>query len=104
MDLVEEIYKLTAMFPSEERYGLTSQVRRAAVSVPSNIAEGYGRKDRGDHVRRLSIANGSLKELETQLIIAGRLKHVTREQCKKSWSLAQSTGKMLKSLMNSLTS
>lgn len=63
-------YKLTEHFPKSELYGLTSQIRRSAVSVPSNIAEGYGRKTKGEYVQFLHIALGSLRELDTQLIIA----------------------------------
>lgn len=80
MDLVISIYKVSALFPKEEKYSLTQQIRRAVVSVPSNIAEGYGRKHRGDYTHHLSIANGSLKEVETQLIVAGRLVYINQEQ------------------------
>jgi len=76
MDLVVEIYRLTKTFPSEERYGLTSQLRRAAVSVPSNIAEGRGRFGLGGFLYHLSVANGSLGELETQLLISERLEYL----------------------------
>ncbi len=103
VDLVEMIYELTRGFPDEEKFGLTSQLRRAAVSVPSNIAEGYGRQHRGDYLRHLSFANGSLKELETQLIIAGRLGFISREQTKPVWDASQRTGKMLLALMHSLS-
>lgn len=102
VEMVEEIYKLSAHFPSEERYGLTSQIRRAAVSVPSNIAEGYGRRRKGQYLHHLDIANGSLTEVETQLIIAGRLDLVAKEQAQKAWSLLQDTGKMLTGLTRSL--
>jgi len=102
MDLVEEIYRVAAKLPSDEKYGLISQMKRASVSVPSNIAEGYGRRDRGDYLRHLSYSNGSLKELETQLIIVGRLKIATREKLAKAWSLAQESGKMLQALIASL--
>lgn len=70
MELVDEIYKLTKTFPSEEKFGLTSQMRRCAVSIPSNIAEGYKRKSIGEYLRFLNIADASAAELETQLLIA----------------------------------
>ncbi|MEE8399101.1 MAG: four helix bundle protein [Desulfobacterales bacterium] len=68
-----EIYRITRGFPKEERYGLTSQIRRSAVSVPSNIAEGYGRKTTADYIRMLYISYGSICELETQILLAGDL-------------------------------
>ena len=68
-----EIYRITAKFPKEERYGLTSQIRRCVVSIPSNIAEGYGRKTTLDYVRMLYISYGSVCELETQILLAGCL-------------------------------
>ena len=73
MVLVEDIYKLTAAFPKEEVYGLTAQMRRAAVSVPSNLSEGSGRKSSKEFLNFLSISLGSLAELETQLHIVSRL-------------------------------
>ena len=73
MDLVTEVYKLTQKWPVEEKYGLTSQLRRAAVSIPSNIAEGSARGSRADFSRFLNIAQGSLAEVETQLEIAYRV-------------------------------
>lgn len=102
VEMVEEIYRVSAAFPDQEKYGLTSQIRRAAVSVPSNIAEGYGRRRTGHYVHHLDIANGSLKEVETQLIIAGRLNFIEKEQAQTAWSLLQETGKMLTSLTRSL--
>lgn len=79
MELVEDIYKVSAFFPKEEIYGLTSQLRRSAVSIPSNIAEGAGRKGKVEFSRFLYIALGSLSELETQLEIAIRLNYVQKE-------------------------
>jgi four helix bundle protein len=74
IDLVEKIYTMSALFPEEERYGLTSQIRRAAVSVPSNLAEGAARNSIKEFLNFISISLGSLAEVETQLIIAHRLK------------------------------
>jgi four helix bundle protein len=76
IDLVEELYKLTDNFPKSELYGLTSQIRRAAVSIPSNIAEGAGRNSNKEFMHFLYIALGSLSEVETQLIIAKRLDYI----------------------------
>lgn len=73
MDLVEEIYRVSKEFPANEQYGLTNQIRRAAVSIPSNIAEGSGRKSDKELLQYLSVALGSLAEAETQLLIAERL-------------------------------
>ena len=102
MDLVEAVYRLTNEFPAEEKFGLTSQLRRAAVSIPANIAEGYGRVHRGDYLRHLSIAKGSLMEVETHLIIAVRLKFASREKVAESWRLSQQVGKMLTRLIEAL--
>ena len=71
-----EIYRVTKKFPREEIYGLTSQIRRSAVSVPSNIAEGYGRKTKGEYIQALYIAYGSNCELETQIMLSGDLGYI----------------------------
>ena len=78
--ITERVYRLTRDFPPEEKFGLTSQLRRAAVSVPSNIAEGWGRNSTGSFVRYLRIAHGSLAEIETQITIAHRLGYVSESQ------------------------
>ena len=70
MELATEVYRLTAGFPKEEKYGLTSQIRRAAVSIPSNIAEGAGRNSKKEFVQFLAISNGSSYELQTQLLLS----------------------------------
>jgi len=102
MDLVVAVYGLSRRLPAEERFGLMSQMQRASVSVPANIAEGYGRIHRGEYVHHLSIARGSLAELETHVAIAVRLEYVAREDAVEVWNLAQEVGKMLSSLIQSL--
>lgn len=101
MDLVEGVYLLTKALPDTERYGLTSQMQRAAVSIPSNIAEGYGRGGQ-DYRRFAIISRGLLMELETQHEIAVRLGYLDRESLRTVWSLAQDVGKMLHKLISSL--
>ena len=102
MDLVVETYQLTRALPKSEAYGLTSQMRRAAVSIPANIAEGHGREHLGDYLHHLSIANGSLMELETHLLIASRLAYLRREQVEPVFKLAAEVGRMLAGLTNKL--
>lgn len=102
MDLVEMVYRLTKQFPSEELYGLTSQLRRAVVSIPSNIAEGQGRNTENEFNRFLSIAYGSLREVETQLLIAVRLEYVRQSDFQPVQDLCDETGRILNGLMNSL--
>ena len=102
MELATSSYQVTESLAPAERYGHQSQIRRAAVSVAANIAEGYGRKHRGDYVRMLSIARGSLCEVETLFAIAARLKMVPRPGAVQIWGLCQDVGKMLRKLMDSL--
>ncbi|MGL6074472.1 MAG: four helix bundle protein [Fimbriiglobus sp.] len=102
MDLVEMSYNITKRFPKEELFGLTNQLRRAAVSIPANIAEGYGRSHRPDYLRFLAIARGSLFELETHLILCGRLEYASREDLTPIWQTCQEVGKMLRRLIEVL--
>jgi len=97
MDLVEGVYRLTKQFPKEELYGLVSQLRRSAVSVPSNIAEGHCRNGRREYIHHLSIALGSLGEVETQILIARRLGYASDDT-----ALASETGRLVVGLMHSL--
>jgi four helix bundle protein len=103
MDLVVLIYKVTEEFPSKERFGLTNQVRRAVVSVPSNIAEGQGRHATRDFLRCLSIAHGSLQEVETQLIIARRLNYLREELQASLFDATSEVARLINGLMNSLS-
>lgn len=95
-------YELAKAFPVDERYGLTAQLRRAAVSIPGNIAEGHGRRHTGDYVRHLSIANGSLLELETHVHIALRLGYVSGHAVDEVSGLAARVGQMLARLIAKL--
>jgi four helix bundle protein len=103
MDLVEDVYRSSKDFPREEIYGLTSQIRRAAVSIPSNIAEGQGRRTTADFLRHLSIAYGSLRECETQILIARRLKYIAQARLEEVMSRAGEVGRLLNGLMASLS-
>ena len=102
MDLVAEIYSLLKLLPREEIYALSDQMKRAAISIPSNIAEGYGRYATKDYVRFLSIARGSKLELETQLEICIMLKYLQRSQTQNAFVLCSEVGKMLNSIIASL--
>jgi|SRR5579872_3630430 len=102
MYLVEDIYKITKKLPSEEQYGLRSQIRRCAVSLPSNIAEGHGRKGNKEFMHHLSIAKGSLSELETQLILCVRLEYISRTDLKPIWDRTQIVSKLISGLVKSL--
>lgn len=95
IQLVMKVYELTKDLPADERYGIKQQIQKAAVSVPANIAEGYGRTHRGDYLRFLSIANGSLCEVETYIVIFNELKYFTTERTSEVWGLCQEVGKML---------
>ncbi|MFH1980675.1 MAG: four helix bundle protein [Pseudomonadota bacterium] len=101
-DFCVSVYKVTATFPKEEQYGLTSQIRRSAVSIPSNIAEGYGRRTTADYVRSLYIAYGSLCELETQLMLSGDLGFIDENSSTGSKDALAEVERMLKALIQSL--
>lgn len=103
MDLVERIYLLTRDFPSYEMYGLTSQMRRAAVSIPSNIAEGHTREHTSEYLYFLSLAQSSLAELQTQIEITGRLKYLPPEQINQTLEQTTSLSKQIYALRNTLT-
>ena len=102
MDLVVMVYQGTAALPREEIYGLTAQMRRAAVSVPSNIAEGHARRTTPDFLHFLSIARGSLKELETQVFIARRLDYINEQQESELTSLTAEVSRIISGLTSSL--
>ncbi len=102
MNLVIEVYKITQKFPKNEQFCLTQQIRRSAISIPSNIAEGRKRSSKKDYLRFLSIAYGSCAELETQLEISSRLIYVTEENFKKVSSLLTEIIKMLNKMITTL--
>jgi len=97
-----EIYKLTAAFPASEQFGLTNQLRRAAVSIASNIAEGYGRTSKGEYLQFLGHARGSNCEVQTQLVIAGGLGFGSDEGRRTAESLCEEIGKILVAIMKKL--
>jgi four helix bundle protein len=98
VDLVVEIYRLTEKFPKHEAFGLTSQIQRAAVSIPSNIAEGHARNSDNEFNRFLGIALGSLAELETQLIITERLRYIESDRINPVLARCDDIGKMIRGL------
>jgi four helix bundle protein len=102
MDLVEEVYRLSSGFPRDERIGLTNQIRRAAMSIPSNIAEGHGRIYKAEFLRQLSIARGSLMEVETQLKAALRLGFLEAAKTARVFELCAEVGRLLNGLIRSL--
>ena len=102
MDLVAHVYSATRSWPSDERFGLTSQIRRAAVSVPSNIAEGHARTGSREFLHHVSIAFGSLAEVETQLLIATRLRDLNAEQSQETLHRVIEARRPLSGLLHSL--
>jgi len=103
IDFADEVYRLTKRFPDEERFGLTSQMRRAAVSVASNVAEGSARYSRNDFARFIEIATGSLFEVVTQATIGRRQNYLTETEYRNLYAAAETQGKMLSGLRRSLT-
>jgi four helix bundle protein len=100
MDLVVHVYDITKQFPDDERFGLVSQMRRCAVSVPSNIAEGQARNSKGEFLQFLGIARGSVAELTTQILISERLGYLTAHEA--TISMTDEVGRILSGLINSL--
>jgi four helix bundle protein len=98
MELVTEIYRITRDFPKDELYGLVSQLRRAAVSVPSNLAEGYGRNSRNEFHHFAGVARGSLAEVETQIEIAKNLHYISEQSCSELLSRVDEVGRVLTGL------
>jgi four helix bundle protein len=102
LTLAEECYRTTRAFPRDEIFGMVAQIRRAAASIPANIAEGHGRESTGSFVQFLRIAQGSTKELETHLLLAQRVGLLTPDQLDALMSRSAEVGKMLRSLIRSL--
>jgi four helix bundle protein len=102
MDLAEASHRLTRAFPKDELFALGSQLRRSAYSVPSNIAEGYGREHTAEYLRFLRIAQGSLKELETQILLAARFGYSSEPEVAVALDLADRVGRMLRALIRTL--
>lgn len=102
MDFAAEVYRATRYFPKDELYGLTSQLRRASVSIPSNIAEGQGRQTTGEFRQFLGHARGSLLETETQILLSERLGYLEHETMKKLLVQASEVGRIVNGLMSSL--
>lgn len=103
MDLVESVYRITAALPPSEQFGLIAQMRRAAISVPSNIAEGYGRQATGEYRHHLSFSRGSLLELETQLMLCRRLKYLSEVEANPVLKEISEISKMFRALISRLT-
>ena len=102
MELVTEIYRVTHRFPKEELFGLMSQLRRAAVSIPSNIAEGKGRLSKGEFRQFLGNARGSLAELETQILIAQNLDYFDEAETNRLLAMVEEVGKVLNGLLTAV--
>ncbi|HAH49778.1 MAG TPA: four helix bundle protein [Balneola sp.] len=102
MELVTEIYRATSSFPEEEKYGLTSQLRRSSVSIPSNISEGFGRNSQGDFKRFVNISMGSLFELQTQIEVARNLEFISKEIFENLYDHSREIERMMSSFIRTL--
>jgi len=102
MSIAERAYLPTARFPKDEMYGMTSQIRRAAVSIAANIAEGHGRENSGSFIQFMRVSQGSLKELETHLVLAVRVRLVSGEEVEPMLQQCDELGRMLRSLIRSI--
>ena len=103
MELAALVYKLTARLPREEIYGLSSQLQRAAVSIPSNIAEGHARESTKEYLRYLLVSRGSMAELETQLLLCQKLQFISKEDVEHALIVSDEIGRMIRGLQKSLT-
>ncbi|NQE04862.1 hypothetical protein C5S32_03230 [ANME-1 cluster archaeon GoMg1] len=102
-ELVLEVYKVTQQFPTEEKFGLTSQIRRSAASVAANIAEGSKRQHLKEYIQMLSISHGSLSETEYHLLLAKDLNYLSDKKCQEPFNLSEEVGRMLNGLIKSLS-
>ncbi len=102
IELAEQVYRVTKNFPKQEMYGLSSQIQRAVVSIPSNIAEGHARDSTKEFLHYLSIVLGSLAQLETQLILAERLAYIDKQTLESVFSKTDRIGRMIRGLQRSL--
>ena len=102
MDLAERIYILTDSFPKSETYGITSQIRRSAVSIPSNLAEGHGRNSTKEFLQFIAISFGSICELETQILLSYRLKYINKDDLETILALLTETSKTIRGLQKAL--
>ena len=103
MDMAEAVYSLTRLLPKEESFAMTNQLRRAAISVPSNIAEGFGRQSKREYLQFLSISYGSVCEIETQLTLCQRIGYLTEENTKDAFQLLTEIGKIIQTIKKKLS-
>ncbi len=103
MELAEEVYRLVRILPKEELFGLSDQMKRAAISIPSNIAEGYGRNSTKEYIRFLAIAKGSKAELETQLLLSVKVNYLNNADIKTAINLINEIGKIINTIQKKLS-